>query len=132
MARMTLNFASALRILCAVALLCVGFAHKPPVIGSATPPGIPASEIAQYTLPDGTVPTLCLPTSGDDSHDHGSGCEACRLTASIMLPPPPVTAGERIAMPIDAFVPVRDEAFHRQLFPPNAAPRAPPVSGLVA
>lgn len=122
----------ALRILCAVALLCVAFAHKPLVLGNPAPAGIPTSEIALYTLPDGTVPTLCLPNSDDDSHDHGSGCDACRLTAGIAMPPPPETAGERIAMPMDVIVPTRSEAFYRQIFPPNAAPRAPPVSGLSA
>lgn len=47
------------RTLCALALLLVGFAHKPPVLANSQ---IPLREIAQYVLPDGTLPVLCLPS----------------------------------------------------------------------
>lgn len=54
-----------LRILCALALL--GFAHKQPIIDAGP---IPASEIADYILPDGTFPVLCLPSEdGTAKHD---------------------------------------------------------------
>lgn len=122
-----------LRILCAVALFCVGFAHKPPVLAA---PAIPAEDLSQYILPDGTFPVLCLPGQADDgkSHSHGlgSGCEACRLSASTILPSPPETAGERIRSTLAVLLPPRIEAFYRQLFPPNASPRGPPLSGLIA
>ena len=119
------------RMICALALLLVGFAHKPPALDYHS---IPASELAQYTLPDGTLPILCLPSEDGqakhDGHDFGSGCEACRLTASVVLPAPADMAGVAIVRVSERISPVRSEAFYRQLFPPNTAPRGPP-SGLV-
>ena len=75
-----------LRIVCAVLLLCLGFAHKPLY---AQPSSDPAS--SYYLLPDGTFASLCI-----DNADHGkpgkswlgSGCEACRLSSSVLLPTP--------------------------------------------
>lgn len=120
------------RMLCALALLLVGFAHTPPAIASH---GLSASELAEFVLPDGTLPVLCL-SSEDGStkqKDHAgkSGCEACRLAASVLLPSPADAIGERILRAGEQIVPVRVEAFYRQLFPPNASPRGPP-SGLTA
>lgn len=131
MAAIASDMAKLVRILCAIALLCVGFAHKTPVSVTA----IPTAELAAYTLPDGSLPVLCLPEDGGHGkgggHDFGNGCEACRITASTVLPLPsdtigrPVVAGEIIELPL------RREAFYRQLFPPNTSPRGPP-SGLIA
>lgn len=81
--------AIALRILCAAALLCLGFAHKPVF---AHPADDPAS--SYYLLPDGTFADLCI-----DNIVHGkpqkswlgAGCESCRLSASVLLPTPPAT-----------------------------------------
>ncbi len=50
----------AVRMLCALALVFVAFAHKPITTASAD-----QIDLAAYTLPDGTVPVLCLPGSGD-------------------------------------------------------------------
>ena len=116
------------RCLCAIALLFVGFAHKIPDIGGYP---IPLNELAQYTLPDGTVPILCLPSEdGGKSHErHGSkaGCEACRLGSHILLPAPSDTVGQRLRRGADRAALLRKEAFYRQLFPPNTAPRGPPT-----
>ncbi|MDI7922398.1 hypothetical protein [Ferirhizobium litorale] len=123
--------AGLVRMLCALALLMVGFAHKVPALDYGP---IPLSEIAHYTLPDGSLPMLCLSSEHGDtkhgSHDLGSGCEACRLSASVLLPAPPDTVGERIQQAIAHFRPLRSEAHYRQLFPPNTSPRGPP-SGLL-
>jgi hypothetical protein len=120
------------RILCALALLFVGLSHKPPALSAAT---LTPAEIAAYTLPDGTLPVLCLPSedgaSKNHSHDFGNGCEACRLASAILLPEPPAVGGVTVSREADRYVPVRDEAFYRQLFPPNTSPRAPPF-GLIA
>lgn len=119
------------RILCALALLLVGFAHKTPVLDGAS---IRSAELSQYVFPDGTPHVLCLPgEAGDAEHDHpdfGSGCEACRLSASVLLPTPENTTGWLIR-PADRFVPIRVETFSRPLLLPNAAPRGPP-SELIA
>ncbi|MGO6943241.1 hypothetical protein [Rhizobium leguminosarum] len=116
----------ALRILCAVALVFVGFAHQVPAAAAGDP-----AELAQYVLPDGTLPTLCVTTtdkSGQDQHDkaHSHGCEACRISVSILLPAPTDIAGAAIPFAAAVELPIRAEAFHRQLFPPNTGPRAPP------
>lgn len=135
MARRLSSWEAWVRVLCAIALLCIGLAHKPPVVFAAS---VPAGDVAEYILPDGTLPVLCLPGQDDDgkahSHDFapGSGCEACRLSASLLLPPPPATSGERIATPLVHVVPLRHEVAYRQLFPPNSAPRAPPFSSHTA
>ncbi len=120
------------RIICALALLFVAFAHKPPAVAG---PSIPLNEIAQYTLPDGSLQVLCLPsedgTVKHDQHDAASGCEACRLAASVLLPAPADVSGQLIRKQVYRFTPTRREAFYRQLFPPNTSPRGPP-SGLAA
>ncbi|ACM40214.1 MULTISPECIES: hypothetical protein [Rhizobium/Agrobacterium group] len=127
MAATASDMAKLVRIICAIALLCVGFSHKTPVIESV----IPLSEVASYTLPDGTLPVLCLPTQDDNgkhhSHDLGTGCEACRITASIVLPTPADSIGQAIVVATEIHIPIRREAFYRQLFPPNASPRGPPT-----
>ncbi|MBR0555947.1 hypothetical protein J5J10_09680 [Ciceribacter sp. L1K23] len=113
------------RILCAIALLFVGLAHKTPVIASQS---ISTAELAQYVLPDGTIPVLCLDDEGTPhGHDVGTGCDACLLSASILLPAPQDEVGRPVAHLAEVFAPFRAEAFYRQLFPPNAAPRAPPI-----
>lgn len=118
-------------ILCTLALLFVGFAHKvPDVFG-----GLPPQELAAYTLPDGSLPELCLPSTDGNSHDHGAapgaGCEACIISASIILPLPTDVAGQPPQQAGDDIRPVRYEAFYRQIYPPNAAPRAPPAGFVV-
>ncbi len=115
-----------LRIMCAIAFVCIGFAHKLPVQASQI-----TADLAQYTLPDGTLPVLCLPT--DDGHsktDHGlgSGCEACRLTATSLVPTPTDIHGSPILRELVFEVVAPSESTYRQLFPPNSSPRGPPSS----
>lgn len=124
------------RILCALALLFVGFAHKVPMLDGAF---AQSAEFSQYVFPDGTPHVLCLPgEAGDDEHDHpgfSSGCEACRLSACVLAPAPEDTAGWLIRLPVDRFMPKRVETFSRRLLLPNAAPRGPPsrlIAGIAA
>ena len=124
--------APVLHILCGLALLLVASIHQPP----QAPGTASGFDLAEFVLPDGTIPDLCL--TGDGGDDRGSallhrhGCEACRLTALPDLLPP---AG-------DLFVPAE---YHRLAFirlddagpplnPPRyrAPPRAPPVSDIAA
>lgn len=72
----------AVRFLCVLALLSLAFAHKPPQAMAA----VFAS--ASLQLPDGTYADLCV---GDHGMKHSSAnpqCEACRLSASVLLPAP--------------------------------------------
>lgn len=116
-----------LRIACAVALLCAGFAHVPPAAVAAQPSSL---ELAHYAFPDGTLPVLCLP--GDDGGPGGdgapgAGCAACRLNADLAVPVPGRMAAwlpprlERGVPPAPAAAP------RRHLAPADAAPRAPPA-----
>lgn len=73
-----------LRIFCAVSLLSLGFGHQPVQALSQISPG------AEYRLPDGTFPTLCIGNeAGHVFHDIPAAgvppCEVCRLAASMLL-----------------------------------------------
>ncbi|NML75574.1 hypothetical protein HHL25_15685 [Rhizobium sp. S-51] len=120
------------RALCVIALVAVGFAHRAPTAAASK---LSSAEVAALTLPDGSLPELCLPGQDDDGaqKDHlGSGtCEACLISASVLLPSPTDLTGARIVVVAETLLPPRFEAFHRLIFPPNAAPRAPPHPALV-
>jgi hypothetical protein len=122
-----------MRMMIVVALTMIGFAHKPVMAGS-----LPASiEYAAYTLPDGTLPVICITVSGDE--DMGStakggmaayGCDACRLAATILVPEPPTVNVSAVEFP-------RKRCAHCEDIPKpdvaetsRALPRAPPSAFL--
>lgn len=79
-----LNVAITLRLLCALAIAMIGFAHKP----------VFAAQVSAYevsVLPDGEIATMCLssPEQGEKKAVGGGSCEACRLSAACVLPAPP-------------------------------------------
>ncbi len=81
------TFGTITRLLCVIALLVVGFAHRIP---AASPQ--PDIDLSAYALPDGTLPVICHSPAGTDN---GSGntifvsdCEFCRLASSAILPAP--------------------------------------------
>lgn len=71
------------RLALVLALVMAAFAHRP---AAPTPTGMSALEMAQYVLPDGTLPVLCLP--GQGGQVSGSFCEFC-LIAGGAAPPAP-------------------------------------------
>lgn len=79
------GLAVALRALCAIGLILLGFAHQVPQAAGAN-----ADYIArQYELPDGTYASLCVTVKDDNGKTvYKPNCEACRLTASIISPEP--------------------------------------------
>jgi hypothetical protein len=115
------------RMTCAIALLFVGFAHQAP---ARNDDGFYPARLAEYVLPDGTLPVFCITGKAEGAHKHDKahmqGCEACRIGASILLPVPADQKGEHLRFETTAIVPLKAEAFYRQLFPPNTGPRAPP------
>ncbi|MDF1632811.1 hypothetical protein [Mycoplana sp. MJR14] len=117
------------RILCAIALLFVGLAHQPP---AAAMVGDQRLDLAAYVLPDGTHADLCL--SGDGSHDDepmpAELCDACLIASAILLPAPADVSGQPLAIVLAVLAPPQAETSHRRVFPPNAAPRAPPLLSL--
>lgn len=81
------TFSTVTRLLCVIALLFVGFAHRMP---AASPQ--PDIDLSAYALPDGTLPVICQSSTGTDD---GSGsaiffsdCEFCRLAGAAILPIP--------------------------------------------
>lgn len=71
-----------LRILCAVALLSLGFAHKAPQSFAAQ------TQSAAYQLPDGSFADLCVADTGVAHVADRGDCDACRLAGAILLPEP--------------------------------------------
>ncbi|MEW9616138.1 hypothetical protein AB3G45_20180 [Shinella sp. S4-D37] len=123
MTRRTQRWAACLRILCAVALLFVGFAHRP---ASATAPT--ALELTQYVLPDGTLPDICLNDMVDGKTKHVTPvkCEACRIAGAMLMSAPADLDGAVIAFRRFAALPLVEEALRPRRERPGAPPRAPP------
>jgi hypothetical protein len=122
------------RILCTIALVFVGLVHQVP---AAAEDALSPAALAHYVRPAGTLPTLCVTVVDDHGKEHGkiahlNPCEACRIGASVVLPQPADITGARIGFTFKVELPRRVEAFHRQLFPPNTGPRAPPANPILA
>ena len=117
-----------MRILCALALMSVGFAHHPAVSNAAE---LPLLELAQYRLPDGSLPVMCTTEKTPDGKEHGKaympGCEACRISAAALLPHPPAAVCDRLECARQDMIAPESARFRRQLYPPNSGPRAPPA-----
>jgi hypothetical protein len=115
------NLALTLRLLCALAMAMIGFAHQPVFAAQAQ-----GSEIS--VLPDGEIATMCLSSSetGGKKLLSGNACEACRLSSTCLLPSPPETHAA-VFRTVLAFA-----AGHEQESPPldvlsyRGAPRASP------
>ncbi|MCF1436039.1 hypothetical protein B7W85_15635 [Allorhizobium ampelinum] len=123
----------AVHVWCMIAVVAIGFAHKAPQAFAT--PQIP-TEFAAYTLPDGSLPVLCISSQTSFApEDHGkahghlsqSGCEACRIGASILLPMPADTIGVTARASLETASPPVQEPVIARIFPPNSAPRAPPL-----
>jgi hypothetical protein len=113
-----------LRMLCAVALLFVGFAHRPAV--ASMPVGL---EMAQYVLPDGSFADLCLDgmVDGKTKQAVPGKCEACRIGGAMLTPEPAGLAVTVLTFRRVAALPLVEEALHSKRERPGAPPRAPPV-----
>jgi len=113
------------RMLCALSLLLVAFAHRP--LALETVPSLSSADVASFMLPDGTLPDLCL-TGENDGADHfaASHCEACRIASSVDVPPP-FDAYVITRWSAQAELSIHDNA--RLAYPalrPGASPRGPP------
>jgi hypothetical protein len=124
---LSISFDRAIRMICVIALVLLGLAHRP---ATSPAPQLSPQEIAALTLPDGTLPELCLPSEDGKSKPHAgtSTCEACRIAATALLPTPSDDVGTRLPLIAAVALPQPAEAHYRQLFPPASHPRAPPVT----
>ncbi|OWV84686.1 hypothetical protein ATY79_11185 [Rhizobium sp. R693] len=115
------------RVICAIALLSLGFSHQVPGVARGA---LASAELTEYVLPDGTLPVICTDGSKRtvDHHGkvHGHGCEACRIAASTLLPLPDLADVVRLRIDTDVTLPSMREARNEEPFPPNRGPRAPP------
>lgn len=114
--------AMAMRLALIVALVAAAFAHRP---AGPAPSGMSAFQLAQYTLPDGTLPVFCLP--GEDRAASGAVCEFCLIAGGAMPPAraPAPRAWAHDGATLSAF-PVRAEPSIRPVRHGTASPRGPP------
>ncbi len=118
--------AACLRLVCAMAMLVLGFAHHAPSLDAR---GLSASELAQYVLPDGTLPDFCLSIQEDGSGTtvKKSECVACRIGNGLVPPSRHDVDGERIAVRLKPLWPPRDLGTPDSPLAAMALPRAPPA-----
>ncbi|ANL34441.1 hypothetical protein [Rhizobium phaseoli] len=74
-----------LRMFCALSLLLLGFAHQAPQAVASD-----GYDADTYMLPDGSFAALCVTVrdTGGKTVAFKPNCEACRLSASVILPTP--------------------------------------------
>lgn len=119
-----------MRILCALALFAIGFAHRVPVAEA----GFAGTEISAYMLPDGSLPDLCHTFDHDDGQSHPDRhavvpvCEVCRIVAGILLPQPADMTGMPLLIETGEGFVADTAAFRPSVLLMSAAPRAPPLS----
>lgn len=114
-------------LLCALSLLLVAFAHKP-VLAPAAASGYVGVGIADYMLPDGTLPDLCLGGEEDGHHSGPTHCEACRIFASVDVPAPIDGFLINSLSPAQRPMYWQDEHPVRSILNHGASPRGPPLS----
>lgn len=112
------------RLALVAVLVAAAFAHRP----HANPSGLSLVSLAQYVLPDGTLPDFCLTGTGDhQSHHH---CEFCLIAGGSAPPDCPAQA----PMPNVAKSTVTTPRIGPPTWPACLAtspPRGPPATRLV-
>jgi len=121
------------RLLCALAVVFVGFGAQPAISNSDQ---LTPAELAQYRLPDGTLPIFCITYRDADGKAHGEvhipGCYLCQTAPAALLPAAPVFDYGHLPFVFARLAAPLSVAFHRRLYPPNSGPRAPPLLSIVA
>ncbi|MBO1024859.1 hypothetical protein IPU75_09030 [Ochrobactrum sp. SD129] len=121
----------AIRILSVLALMLVAFGHKPVTLASPE-----QLLLAEYVLPDGSYPILCITDHAvdQDGHDrdqhlHNSNiCDACRISSAFLCPTPaPSTGAAPNVAAADIVVP-SEPILRQTAYPPSAPPQAPPFA----
>ncbi len=128
---MQLRVMLAVRLLSVLALMLVAFAHKPIDIASAE-----ELLLAEYVLPDGTYPVLCLTDHAVDSNGHdrdqhlhnSNVCDACRISSAFLCPTPTASSGAAPNVALANAVVPSQPVLWRDIYPPSAPPQAPPFA----
>lgn len=63
-------------------MIWIGFAHRPVI----NPTAASNIDLAAYTLPDGSIPVICLADDGKRDHTSLQGCPDCTIANSIIVP----------------------------------------------
>lgn len=121
----------AIRILCVLALMLVAFGHKP--VALASPEQL---LLAQYVLPDGSYPVLCITDHAVDQDSHDSDqhlhnkniCDACRISSAFLCPAPAASTGVAINIATADVIAPSEPILRQQTYPPQAPPQAPPFA----
>lgn len=111
-----------IRICCACAIVLAAFAHQPVALADGS------TSVSQYTLPDGTVLSLCLYSPADDEQTASPSCEFCRIAQGADVTPPCV--GDLGIVEAAEKQPARPVALHPRsaIFQPATPLRGPPIS----
>lgn len=126
MQRLRLDWRLAVRLLGALALVFVAFAHRVPLPAASALPDVQA-----YAFPDGSVPVICVTGPAEEAPQkaaHALPCDACLIAASVLLPAPgdlalPAGDASESALPAAAA-----DSLPRSAWPPSAPPTAPPLA----
>ena len=108
-------------VLYVLASVGVGFAHR------VDP--LPA-DLAQYMLPDGTIPTICGGKQSNDNGGHAAHrqiCDACCLTHAPGVPPSETAGVIRLQTRADDVIPA-SEPIRTFLALVGHRPRGPPAA----
>lgn len=125
MARMRLDWRMAVRLLGALALVLVAFAHRPLPAVSTLP------DATAYAFPDGSIPVICVTSPGEDAPRdvrHGLPCDACLVAGAVLLPPPADLDLPAFGKSATASPPAANLALPRAAWSPAAPPTAPPLA----
>ncbi len=63
-------------------MIWIGFAHRPVI----NPTAASNIDLAAYTLPDGSIPVICLADDGKRDHTSLQSCPDCTIANSIIVP----------------------------------------------
>ncbi|MBY5783034.1 hypothetical protein HFN62_04585 [Rhizobium leguminosarum] len=113
-----------LRMLCALSLLLLGLAHQAPQAVASE-----GYDAAAYVLPDGAFASLCVTIKDADGKTVAfkPNCEACRLSASVILPMP--DAGSWLERKVGSLInaPIETSAIDGASAVSRPNSRAPPI-----
>jgi hypothetical protein len=126
MHRLRYDWRLAVRLIGALALVFVAFAHRVPLQPASALP-----DAAAYAFPDGSIPVICVNGPSEERQQkpaHALPCDACLVSASVVLAQP----GD-LALPVfgfsEACLPVATDSLRPpSVWPPAAPPTAPPFA----
>jgi hypothetical protein len=126
MERLRLDWRLAVRLIGALALVFVAFAHRVPLPAASTLPDVQA-----YAFPDGSLPIICITGPAGEAPQqarHALPCDACLVAAAFLLQQP-----ADLALPafrsFEPILPVPTASdLPRSAWPPAAPPTAPPLA----